>query len=248
MKTKTIEAINAHAIAEYPRECCGLVIAIGRKEEYVPCRNMADADKSEDEFRLSTEDYAAAADRGLITHIVHSHPNAAARPTPADLLACENLGLPWYIVAVHGDPAAPELAPVVMGSCEFAPTGYQMPYIGREFKFGMVDCYTMVRDFYLREMGVELTDFERTDKFWERGEDLYMDNFAAEGFTFINEPSQRGDLILMSLRSPIVNHAAIWLGEADHILHHPYNHLSERTVLTGYWLENTRHYIRRTQP
>ena len=38
---KTVDAIKAHALAEYPRECCGLLIAQGRKELYCLCVNLA---------------------------------------------------------------------------------------------------------------------------------------------------------------------------------------------------------------
>ena len=36
MKEKTIAAIMAHAEAEYPRECCGLVAQKSRVERYFP--------------------------------------------------------------------------------------------------------------------------------------------------------------------------------------------------------------------
>jgi proteasome lid subunit RPN8/RPN11 len=35
MNKSTRAAIERHALAEYPRECCGLVIREGRKEVYV---------------------------------------------------------------------------------------------------------------------------------------------------------------------------------------------------------------------
>ena len=40
-------------------------------------------------------------------------------------------------------------------------------YCGRKFRFGVTDCYTMVRDFYKREFGIELRNYARYDKFWE---------------------------------------------------------------------------------
>jgi proteasome lid subunit RPN8/RPN11 len=55
-------AIEAHAIGEYPREACGLLVRAGRKEIYVPCRNIASTPN--EHFRLAPEDYAAAEDRG----------------------------------------------------------------------------------------------------------------------------------------------------------------------------------------
>lgn len=72
MRQKTIDAIMAHAAAEYPRECCGVVAQKSRVERYFPCRNLA-AEPTE-HFHLSPEDYAAAEDWGTVVAIVHSHP------------------------------------------------------------------------------------------------------------------------------------------------------------------------------
>jgi hypothetical protein len=36
-----VAAIQAHAAEEYPRECCGLLLAVGRAQKYFPCRNTA---------------------------------------------------------------------------------------------------------------------------------------------------------------------------------------------------------------
>ena len=111
--------------------------------------------------------------------------------------------------------------------------------MGREFVFGVVDCYTLVRDWYAREYGIQLRDYDRRDKFWDRGENLYMDNFAAEGFSKIPlEEVQRGDLILMNLVSPLPNHAAIYLGDQQ-VLHHVQGRLSSRDVYGGYYGKST---------
>ena len=111
--------------------------------------------------------------------------------------------------------------------------------MGREFVFGVVDCYTLVRDWYAREYGVQLRDYDRRDKFWDRGENLYMDNFAAEGFAKIPlEEVRRGDLILMNLVSPLPNHAAIYMGDQQ-VLHHVQSRLSSRDVYGSYYRKST---------
>lgn len=243
MKPKTMEAIQAHALEEYPKESCGVIVAVGRKEVYHPCRNIAD--NPQESFVIDPKNLKAAYALGRVVAVVHSHPDATPHPSPADAAQCAAWGLPWVIVAVHTDPAAPGAPPYVAGDHVMTPQSYEVPLRGREFIFGRQDCYTLVRDFYSREMGIELPDFERKDKFWERGENLYMDNFRDAGFQEIAEPSQKGDLILMAIRSDIVNHAGVWLGEKDAMLHHPYEHLSERVVFGGYWLENKRLYIRK---
>lgn len=244
MKPATMNAIYEHALAEYPRECCGLVIRIGRKEEYVRCRNIA-ADPLQN-FVIDPKDFKNASVRGSVSAVVHSHPDASPQPSSADRAMSRAWTLPWVIVAVHADPARPDTPPYIGGDYVLTPDDYEVPLRSREFVFGTQDCYTLVQDFYSREMGVTLPDFERKDLFWERGEELYLDNFEKAGFSEILAPTQKGDLILMAIRSEVVNHAGIWLGENDAMLHHPYNHLSERTVFGGYWLEHTRLYVRKT--
>lgn len=92
-----IAAIRAHAAEQYPKECCGLLLSIGRKQKYFPCRNIAS--EPNDEFRLDPEDYAAAEDLGEVIGIVHSHPDATSRPSPHDLAMCEATALPWHILS-----------------------------------------------------------------------------------------------------------------------------------------------------
>ena len=96
-----------------------------------------------------------------------------------------------------------------------------------------------MRDWYAREYGIQLRDYDRRDKFWEHGESLYMDNFANEGFREIPVADvQPGDLILMQLSSPLPNHAAIYLGD-QLILHHVQQRLSSRDVYGGYYGKST---------
>lgn len=86
MNKSTRAAIERHALAEYPRECCGLVIREGRKEVYVPCRNTASTPS--EHFRLAPEDFAAAEDRGQVLAVVHTRlaDRSQVRPWRARLL------------------------------------------------------------------------------------------------------------------------------------------------------------------
>lgn len=244
---KTLAAITTHALAEYPRECCGLIVAIGRREAYRPCTNLA---QGLEQFRMSAEDWADAEDVGRVLAVVHSHPDAPATPSDADRAACEATGLPWVIVSVR-DGVAQDVQ-------QIAPTGWTAPLLGRQFFHGVLDCYTLIRDWYQREAGIGLLDFERADDWWNQGQDLYMQGFAKTGFERVPDGAalQPGDVVLMAVRSPVANHAGIYLDKRplaeapdlhpvpNAMLHHLYGRLSERVVYGGHWQEIARAVVR----
>lgn len=245
-------AIEKHALAEYPRECCGLIVADGRKQKYIPCMNHAENNA---DFKLSAEDYAAAEDTGQIIAVVHSHIDISAQPSELDLVSCEASALPWIIVAIHKDPTA---EPEAVEWVAIEPKGYEAPLVGRSFHHGSLDCYGLIRDFYRIELGIELPDFERPDDWWSKPEtgELYLDNFERAGFSRATGDIKYGDVILMQYRSERTNHAGVYLGNTplktqpdlhpvmNAMIHHPMPSLSERAVYAGYWADVTRMIIR----
>lgn len=217
-------AIISHAEAEFPRESCGLVVKIDGVDTYHPCRNMAELNL---QFVMHPEDYAAADAAGEIVAVVHSHPNLTAEPSQADRVSCEASGLPWWIVSLPGKEWS-----------YLAPEGYKAPLIGRMFYHGVLDCYSLIRDWYQEERGITLPDFERQNEWWYKGGDLYRDNFAKAGFVKVSDEPQVGDVMLMQILSNVPNHGAIYLGN-NLILHHLSGRLSAREIYGGYYLKHT---------
>ena len=215
-----------HAKAEFPKESCGLVAVVKGRRRYFPCQNIAET--PDEHFVLDPADYAATQDKGEITAVIHSHPKTNHAPSQADRVACEKSGLPWYVVNPQTE---------AWGQCQ--PEGFELPYVGREFVFGLVDCYSLCRDWYKREWGLDLKDYDRRDQFWLRGQSLYIDNFANEGFRrILIEDLQPGDAVIMQLNATLPNHAAVYLGD-QMILHHLQGRLSSRDLYGGYYLKNT---------
>lgn len=164
---------------------------------------------------------------------MHSHPYQPPVPSQADRVGCEASGVPWIIL---GWPSG-----VLQKIC---PTGYVAPLIGRVFCHGVLDCYTLVRDYYQQHLQILLPDFERQDQWWKAGGNLYRENFARAGFVEIAPESIRcHDVIVMQLGSNVANHAACYLGDGL-ILHHPMNRLSGRDVFGGFWKKNAVLYLR----
>ncbi|MBB3806423.1 proteasome lid subunit RPN8/RPN11 [Xanthomonas arboricola] len=238
MEHATLLAIQAHAAAEYPRECCGLIVHAPTGEQYRPCRNAATTPS--EHFILPAEDYAAAEDVGQIVALVHSHPNASAHASDADKAMCEASRLTWHIISVGQIDGVPECGEVQT----IQPSGYVAPLVGRQFAHGVLDCYTLVRDFYARELGIQLSHYDRADDWWNNGGDLYaLERLQAEGFSEIQDDPQRGDMIVMQIRAPVPNHAGVYLGEGQ-MLHHLADRLSARVPYGGYWADRTVRVVR----
>lgn len=217
----------AHAMAEIPREACGLLVVRKGREVYRPCRNLATGD---DQFTIAPDDYEAAEAEGEVIAVVHSHPFIPATPSQADLVSCEASGLEWHIVSVPNGTWH-----------SFRPSGYTAPLVGRVFSHGVLDCYSIIRDWYAQERGIELLDFDRSDGWWNRGENLYLDNFGKAGFRACQE-LHPGAVLLMQIGSRVPNHAAIYLGD-DLIVHHLQGRLSSRDVYGGFWRKHTTHIL-----
>ncbi|TES74150.1 phage tail protein [Burkholderia cepacia] len=238
MDERIKQAIAEHALAEYPRECCGLVVGTAAGDVYVPGRNIAAVPT--EQFGLAAEDYADAEDMGEILAFVHSHPNGRAQPSMADRTVCERSGIPLWVIVSLGVQADGTIG--VDDWCEFGPSGYVAPLYGREFLHGVLDCYSLVRDWYLAERGVVLPDFEREDGWWDDGRsNLYIAHYQDAGFldVGIDVQLEPGDVLLMQIRSKngVPNHAGVYLGDGM-FGHHVHGRLSCRAVWGSMWRDS----------
>ncbi|MTD34037.1 C40 family peptidase [Paludibacterium denitrificans] len=221
-----------HAEAAYPNEACGLIVAAGKKPLLVVCQNVDE--QPGQQFTISADDYEAAEECGPVIAVWHSHVNESPEPSMADRQLIEATGLPWHIVSWPGK-----------GYAYAEPCGFVAPYEGRPFVHGIHDCYSLIRDYYQREYGLYLNDYPRAVEWWNKGDDLYLQNFEREGFKrLIDAEFQPGDVLLMRIGdTQTTNHGAIYLGNGE-MLHHVTNRLSCRDVLNGYYQRGITHHLR----
>lgn len=213
----------SHAIRDAPREACGLfVTAADGLVTYWPCRNLAqdeaDGQPAQD-FILDPEDYRSASRAGTIVAVVHSHPDGFPLPTQADLASCELWGVPWHIVSPHlGDGEGLWHA--------FEPSGFRAPLLGRQWSWGVHDCWGLVRDWYA-DHGMEIKDFVRPvdpNEFLRKP--LFAELFREAGFGAVDDEIRPGDCALMSIgRSHGLNHVGVFTEELR-LLHHLQGRLS----------------------
>lgn len=224
----TLHAIKQHAAAEFPRECCGYVMGNANhlQQWYKPCRNISE--KPTELFTIHPEDSADAEDHpDGIRAVVHSHPNESANPTQADIVACEKSGYPWVII---GWPSE------VIRQIEL--TGYKAPLLGREFSYGVLDCYSLIKDALQEFCSIEIPDYYRHKYgWWKEGQNLYLDLYENTGFVKVNS-LEKYDILLLQIASPVPNHAAIHIGDGI-IMHHLEKRVSCTDVYGGYWKKHT---------
>jgi len=221
------DAALKHAKEQDPKESVGVLIVIKGKEQYYPCNNLSTY--SQQCFILDPEDYVKADALGEITAIVHSHPITPPSPSQADVVSCEQSGLKWHIVNPKTE---------TWGYCE--PTGYKPPLIGRQWVWGVTDCWSLVRDYYKEQHNIQLLDYQRPITPQDFLDNPLFEQYAERtGFKELNkdEKLQKGDVLLMSILHPTLNHVAIFLG--DEILHHLADRLSTREPYNEWLLKCT---------
>ena len=221
------DAALKHAKEQDPKESVGVLIEIKGKEQYYPCNNLSTY--SQQCFILDPEDYVKADALGEITAIVHSHPVTPPSPSQADKVSCEQSGLKWHIVNPKTE---------TWGYCE--PTGYKPPLIGRQWVWGVTDCWSLVRDYYKEQHNIQLLDYQRPTTPQDFLDNPLFEQYAERtGFRELNkdEKLQKGDVLLMSILHPTLNHVAIFLG--DEILHHLADRLSTREPYNEWLLKCT---------
>ena len=104
----------------------------------------------------------------------------------------------------------------------------------------------MTRDFYRREFGIILDDFERgEDGEWLNDHwNMFGENYAGQGFIDIDKPSRKGDILLMKMETKWPNHFGIFSGEGSRLYHHFVNRRSEETSYGKYWRRYTAKVLR----
>jgi proteasome lid subunit RPN8/RPN11 len=221
MNRLTIAAFKEHAQKSLPHEAVGFIVAKGDREEFIPLENLHHEPVNNFEIDIRAfKDY----DKSALS-LVHSHVTGSPNPGRTDKIMCEETGIPWHIYSVEQDSWQTLL-----------PTGFKAPLGGREFIWGVHDCFALVRDYYREKLTITIPNFQRPWKFWEHT-DLIARHYESCGFQKVKGLKVH-DIITMTIKSSIPCHCAIFV-ENNLIFHHHPGRLSGVAPYGGMWLKNT---------
>lgn len=190
-----------HAADLYPHEAAGII----EHGSYVALENRSQTPG--DDVQLTDDELLRVAQAEAF---FHSHPNALGCPSEHDMIYQKQLGIPFIVMCLPtydcfawGDMLA------------------RAPLIGRGFRHGVHDCYSLVRDWYHEAGTADLPEWPRGWEWWDQGKNFYRENFATLGFEQIPvaEATQRGDGLLFAFNYKVPMHAAIVI-DRDLLLHH----------------------------
>lgn len=226
---EVISAIKNHALEEYPKEACGIIVA----GEYIKCANVA-ADPL-GHFEMDPVEISEHLD--AIEAVVHSHPDGKGIPSSADMQSQIDMDCIYGIVPCNKNEA---FDPVWWGDFLL-----EEPLIGRTFVHGVNDCYTTIRAYFWQTKGVKLKEIPRDMDWWTNGGNVYLDNFTSAGFKVIDKADVKdGDCFIGKVAASVPNHGGVILDVSRGLaLHHLNGRLSRREPL-GRWQKFVTYYLR----
>ena len=137
--------------------------------------------------------------------------------------------MPWYIV----NPTSQEWS-------YLEPCGYKPPLLGRQWVWGVTDCWSLVRDWYKENKNINLRDWKRPLTPQEFNDKPLFEQCADDtNFRELqnNERLEDGDVLLMSIMYPTLNHVALFF-QGD-VIHHLTDRLSCREPYSEWLLKCT---------
>lgn len=217
-----IDDIIEHFEKEYPREGCGVIGIVKGKKKWFPCENLAEGEHN---FIISSRDYLKVKQQADILAIVHSHPDGSNEASEHDINCCNALGVPYYIFSY------PSMELNIL-----EPKKVFNPLIGREYEFGVTDCFEAMRD-WLAQEGINIPPREPFEyKFYEKGLDYFSEEYIKNWNHKKVDTPQKNDVLIFQVDSDVPDHCGVYLGN-DLMFHHAANRLSCRESMYPLWIK-----------
>ena len=192
------EKIKDLAAKNPNEEICGLIVS----SSVFSCKNLSVVPSQN--FVLSPLDYLRATKTGRIEAIFHSHIsiNTEASIVDKDSAAKHNLPIVTYNLKLD--------------TFDVFSQNLGISHVGKQFKLGKSDCFTLFRNYYKEELGIGLPEVSPSDY---SNDSKLFDSPDFFGFHKVEVKQQHDVLLTKNGRR---NHILVYLGY-NKVLHQPIN-------------------------
>jgi proteasome lid subunit RPN8/RPN11 len=225
MNSEIKAKVKAHALKDAPYEACGFVVVNRLGETIVmPCENLARNKRGQ--FIIDPKNNIEAEKLGHIAAFYHSH--ASEFPNPeGDRFSREDLDISFESTF----PALLYVHPNDTWHFTMPSTYNPAPLLGRPFVWGVWDCYTLVRDYFLLNKKTVMGSYFPPENATASSDFEYEKLSKNEKFHEIPmSEARKDDVMLVSLKSKFINHCLIYQGDNEY-LHQPAFKLSSKGML-----------------
>lgn len=228
MNLRIKRLIKTHALAETPKESCGFIYTTEKDVNTFACKNISV--EPEEAFEIEQDQYFDCCRHGQVIGIYHSGRDAAF--SLSDIHNADNWPLPLYLYSTNEDSFK-----------TYIPKNYRTDYIGRQFIWGVYDCYTLVKDYYRREKNIHLGDYD-CDESYETGQkqDIML-NLGKEGFLQSSDISSANESDVLIFKCGNEWHIGVYLGN-NSFLHQPLRGQSRIEAIDGFWAKNLKFVLK----
>ena len=217
-----IEEIREHFEKEFPREACGVLSVVKGKKKWFPVTNIAE---NPNDFIMDSEEYIKLLLTTDIVGIVHNHIGDSSDPGQTDKDYCNAMGIPYYIFSYPN-----------MDLTIVHPETNTIDLYGREYKFGIRDCFEAMRDYLITKRITIPARAAFEDNWYKKGLDYFcpevIKNWGGQEVELSN--LQENDVLIFRVQEETNNHCGVYLGN-DIFYHHAVNRLSCRENLYPFW-------------
>lgn len=216
--------IQKHFSDNYPYEACGVLAIKKGTLSWIPCTNVAEEAES---FIIDSTEYLNIYKTSDIIGIVHNHPDGTSEASEGDINNCNSLGIPYYIFSY------PDMDLNIL-----QPEKNFTELYGREYQFGVYDCFEATRD-YLESQGIQIPPrIPWEDDWFNKDLDYFRPEIVEKwgGKEVDISDIQKNDVITFQVKAEVPNHCGVYLGN-DIFYHHAVDRLSCRENLYPFWVQ-----------
>ena len=204
--------IKEQSLREIPNECCGLILNINNELKVFPCKNISL--NPEHNFEIDTKEYLAAALTGDITACYHSHCGEITNFSIFDKANSNNHNLIYILYSCSDN-----------NFLIYIPNSDLDKYTGREFKINSNDCLSLARDYYKKELNINIGNYNYGENWIKNSTNFFDTEYEKEGFAKISDgysdKIKKHDICFIKhLKDfPHATHILVYLG-GNLVLHH----------------------------